>query len=1041
MAKKVTAHNTGLSIKRNGSKFTATWKIKASSVSAQWIRYRTYNKKWSKWTTKKLGEKATSYSFSLSASASKTKLQVQTQTQRKPTKDWNVSEWKNSSTSFTFKAPPAPGLSVSNDSPNASTFTWSHANNSSNSEWLRHCLFRTKCGGKWSTWKGVGATGSRSYTDSVVGQTRVFQVKAQGPAGTSKIVEQQHIIGAPPVASWGKNGCALVPMPLYYKLTYDINLKASKYAVDSITPQYYIGVPTAAVGCPAETNWTNGPVYSFSASKTSYVFTLSTSTVLAPDQCLFARIKTLHDDIESGSAIKRVKVGTLGTPVADISVSTPTTSGFTVTVDITDVNSSLPGVYQQVYLEKNSKPGVENYVPLGSIPNGSSSAEIVSALNITKESGYAIHVRNASADGKTMTSGYYTYSTSMPSAPRLNSVTATPVSGKVHVAWTNRWAAATGIQIAWTDDQDNWKSNDDPAIYDIDEVVSDWFIVGLETGTTWYFRVRSVRTQGDVVNYSPWSTDVSIDLSAAPAVPILYLSAEAITEDGMATAYWSYVSTDGTGQISGSIVEATRNGDSWTYGKPIESTISAQHIDLYARDHGWTNGTTVYLALQTGSGSGGISDYSTPVQLVIAAKPTVEIAVTSLQTTEDLTEFFTGDGETAAFTCQYSLASAPTVTVDGETAPVTYEGDVITFASAPADGAEISATYTTADHPILDIMPLTATVDTSNAATLTVAIERAVTYPMERPDGTFTDGANGETVFVETIAAEESNSISIALDDLIGRLDDGAWYNLVATVEDQYGQTTEADPILFKVHWEHQAEAPTATFITDETNYIARITPIAPAGIQSGDTCDIYRLSADAPELIISGGTFGVEYVDPFPAFGSLSGYKVVTVTANGDYITEQNTFAEYDTTEPEQEGVYDQLDPGTLVIDYEGERAELPYNISLDNSWEKDFKRTVYLGGHIAGDHNRAVTRDLSASTVVVRGDDADVVAQVRALARYAGTCHVRTPDGSSFAADVQISEGQSFDSAVVEYDLTIQKVDTVDLDGMTYEKWSEQQ
>ena len=118
-----------------------------------------------------------------------------------------------------------------------------------------------------------------------------------------------------------------------------------------------------------------------------------------------------------------------------------------------------------------------------------------------------------------------------------------------------------------------------------------------------------------------------------------------------------------------------------------------------------------------------------------------------------------------------------------------------------------------------------------------------------------------------------------------------------------------------------------------------------------------------------------------------------------------------------------------------------MPYNITLDNSWEKDFERTVYLGGHVAGDHNRAVTRDLSASTVVVRGDDADVVAQIRALARYAGVCHVRTPDGSSFAADVQISEGQSYDSKVVEYDLTIQKVDTVDLDGMTYAEWSEQQ
>ena len=1045
MAKKVTAHNQSLSIARNGSKFTASWKIKAKDVVVQKVRYRVHNgSKWGKWTTKTVKDKATSFSFTLSNSTARKNIQVQTQVQRKPTKDWNPSAWDNSSAKFKITAPPAPSLSVSNDSPNVTTFSWSHANNQTNHEWFRRCLFRTKCtstpnaSSGWSAWEAVGASGDRTYTDTRTGTTRVFQIKAQGPAGYSKVVEERHIIGVPPVATWGPKSVSLTPMPLYYRLTYDTKLNATKYAVDTVTPCYYIGVPTESCGCPTDATWSKGPAYDWPGGNKNLAFAFSTDSALGPDECLFARIETEHDGITAGSAIKRVKVGTLGTPTADISVSTPTTSGFTVTIDVTDVNSELPGVRQQVFLEKFSKPGVANYIHIGSIPNGTTSAEITSALNITGESGYAIHIRNVSADGLMMKSGYYTYSTSMPSAPVLNSVLATPVSGKVHVTWTNRWAAATGVQIAWTDDRDNWKSNDDPSVYEIEEIVSDWFIVGLATGKTWYFRVRSVRTQGETINYSPWSEDVEIDLSAAPAVPILYLSEEAITEDGMVTAYWSYVSTDGTGQISASIVEATRNGDSWEYSAPIASALSAQHIDLTAVDYGWTNGTTVYLALQTGSGSGGVSDFSTPVQLVIAAKPTVEITATSLEVGEDLTEYFAGDGETVEFTCSHNLSAAPTVTVDGTAATVTYSGDVITFASAPAADAEIAVAYTTLDHNTLAAMPLTATVETSSAINLTIAVERAAAYPAEQPDGTITDGAEGETVYVRTIAAEETNSISVELADLIGRLDDGAWYNLVATVEDAYRQTDSAS-IRFKVHWEHQAEAPTATFVTDATNYIARITPSAPAGFRTGDTCNIYRLSADAPELVIEGGTFGVEYVDPYPAFGTLSGYKVVTFTATNDYITEANTFAEYDTTE--NDSVYTQLDPGTLVIDFDGDRAELPYNITLDNSWEKDFERTVYLGGHVAGDHNRAVTRDLSASTVVVRGDDADVVAQIRALARYAGVCHVRTPDGSSFAADVQISEGQSYDSKVVEYDLTIQKVDTVDLDGMTYAEWSEQQ
>ena len=124
-------------------------------------------------------------------------------------------------------------------------------------------------------------------------------------------------------------------------------------------------------------------------------------------------------------------------------------------------------------------------------------------------------------------------------------------------------------------------------------------------------------------------------------------------------------------------------------------------------------------------------------------------------------------------------------------------------------------------------------------------------------------------------------------------------------------------------------------------------------------------------------------------------------------------------------------------MIDFGQNRVELPYNIRLQNSWEKDFKRTAYLGGHVAGDHNKAVLRNLNSDTVLVRGDDNDIAMQMRALARYAGLCHVRTPEGSSFTADVQVSETESYNTQKIDYSLTIQKVDTVGFDGMTFAEW----
>ena len=90
-------------------------------------------------------------------------------------------------------------------------------------------------------------------------------------------------------------------------------------------------------------------------------------------------------------------------------------------------------------------------------------------------------------------------------------------------------------------------------------------------------------------------------------------------------------------------------------------------------------------------------------------------------------------------------------------------------------------------------------------------------------------------------------------------------------------------------------------------------------------------------------------------------------------------------------------------------------------------------------GDWNPAVTRDISANTVLVRGDDLDRQLSMRDLAGYAGIAHVRTPDGSSLTVNVQIDERQSYDSRKISYTLTMQAIDPEALDGMTLTEWEE--
>ena len=76
-----------------------------------------------------------------------------------------------------------------------------------------------------------------------------------------------------------------------------------------------------------------------------------------------------------------------------------------------------------------------------------------------------------------------------------------------------------------------------------------------------------------------------------------------------------------------------------------------------------------------------------------------------------------------------------------------------------------------------------------------------------------------------------------------------------------------------------------------------------------------------------------------------------------------------------------------------------------------------------------------------MLEADDDDTIAGLRRLAEYNGICHVRTPDGSSFDADVQVTESRTANSGMksADFALKITRVDPEGLDGMTLEQWEE--
>lgn len=539
----------------------------------------------------------------------------------------------------------------------------------------------------------------------------------------------------------------------------------------------------------------------------------------------------------------------------------------------------------------------------------------------------------------------------------------------VFVKLSWKWADAKDLEIGWADNRYAWESNDQPKTYTVTEIgATTWLIQGLEVGKTWYFRGRYHGMIDDDEATSAWSNMTSIDLATNPQKPVLTLNRGFVLPGGSVSASWDYANEDNSPQVSAQICLATISGATVSYGTVIAHGDSA--LSMLIR-HAWSTNTQYYLALRVRAQSGRYSDWSDPVGLFCPAKPTLS---------------WQNDG----------IVNGVMSSLD----------DYIGYG-----------------------------VIGRGTGRCALSITRARDYHVDRPDDGTYDGYVDESIWTKSEffgGAAQLFQYQIDPEDLIGELDDGAHYNLIATITDSYEQTVTIT-LPFKVNWTHKASIAKPTAEADNRMMAMRITPTMPDGYVSGDTFDIYRITADQPELIVRNGEYGTTYVDPYPAFGTMCGHRVVAKTSTGSYITEDDTLAWYDLGESDGDVIIN----NTMVIDCNGMQITLPLNIELSNKWQKDFKRTSYLGGSVQGDWNPAVLRDLTAKTVIVKNQDTGELMDMRDLAAYAGPAHIRTPDGSSFACDIQVTEDASYNDKKVRYSLSVKGIEPQEPDGLTLEEW----
>lgn len=1007
---------TGLSIARSGWKYTFSWKIGDANYSAgQVLQYRTSAAKKGKWTAANISATATSKTVTLSSSAYKpttkkelswVEFRVQGRRARynQDSKDYEPTTSAWAVKRLNLREPRKPSLSAElADLANVCVFTWDVETSASDSRPLSYVQYQsilvqsTITSGaklKWSSnnagWRaGTGnASGSVSITEETATLAggpfaRWVRVRSVGPAGASAWRYAKHVYAVPyapkiSAAEYKTRGTTTVISATWTAKTDGL------HPIDYTELEYLIATPATGFQCPAGGSW-----QAISTTKDTGGTDAARGTItdaVGLDRCLWVRVVAHHDNDFAASAPALVRAGAL-TPPSGLTV-TINDSAHTATVAASN-ESDVPDAFLAVIFRAQDAadaPVVVGIIPAGStdpvtvqLPDWGASQYIRISVR-AYQGAYTAKPGETAADVTSyavtynMQSVAVSYGGNIPVAAEGLTVEASETAGEVVLTWDWSWAAATAAEISWSSNPHAWESTSEPNNYIVTRAnAALWRVSDLEVGTRWYFRVRLMQMIDGEYTYAPYSEPVNIDLSSAPQVPVLSLSTNVITEAGSLTASWAYTSTDGTPQAQAEICEATFAGDgSVVYGEIIARETSGLTRTFTAAEVGWATGETHYLCVRVISGSGNASGWSDPAQVSVADPITCEITSTSLAT--------------------------------------------VTLTDDAGEAREVLS---------MTAFPLSVTVTgAAEDDTTSLIIERAEDYEMDRPDESMLINYAGETVCIYSQTG--ADVITIDQDDLIGVLDDGARYRLIVSVNDSLGQSASAS-VDFEIHWSHQALIPYATVVVSETDFATFITPVAPAGTAEGDTCDIYRLSADRPRLIYSGAEFGETYVDPFPAVGPQGGHRVVFRTAAGDYITADNKIAWYDSGAT--------LASDYSIIDFGAGRLLLEHNIELSSSWKKDFQQTAYLGGSVQGDWNPAVLRTGNIDATVAT-DDPETITTLRRLADYPGICHVRTLDGSSYAADVQVSESRAYSTAgkLAEFSLKISRVDSQGLDGMTY-------
>lgn len=588
----------------------------------------------------------------------------------------------------------------------------------------------------------------------------------------------------------------------------------------------------------------------------------------------------------------------------------------------------------------------------------------------------------------------------IPSNPaKIESVRATS-STSVSVTW-DAVNNADSYEVQYTNNRDYFDTAPSEVQSITVEKVTTANITGMDTGLTWYFRLRATNEQGS----SGWTPIVSCIVGTQPSPPTTWSSATTVVGGESVTLNWVHNSEDNSAQTAATL-EVITNGLPQTYELTTETSYEIN-------TDGYKDASTILWRVKTKGITADYSEWS--MQRVVNVYAPVSLGITGLG--DVIGQFPIAFTLSTGLSSQRPISYHVSIIANESYETVDYRGED-EFIS---EGQEVySRNFDTSANP-LNVSIGAGDVNLDNNISYTLVANVATDAGLSTSATVdFTVSWYDETVDPNAeMGINDADCVSMYIRPYVA--DDPAEY--YGYVLDSNGQNIEDSD---------------GDYIADSSEDPTIFDPIIIQHLIAGVTLSVYRREFDGTFTLLmdkiqnDGSTV---IVDPHPAL-DYARYRIVAVNDStgavsyndlpGYPIQEKAIILQWDEKWSSfnlEEQSNEEF--GREERPWNGSLLRLPWNIDVADKNAVDVAMTEYIGRRSPVSYYGTQIGQTATWNTDIRVDDEETLYALRRLAVWMGDVYVREPSGSGYWAHVNVSFSRKHTELVVPVTLEITRVE----------------